>query len=339
MKLLILGGTVFLGRALADTALAGGHMVTLFNRGQHHAELYPEVEKLRGDRDSDLAALRGRRWDAVIDTCGYVPRVVRASAELLADAVDQYTFISSISVYPHFKRAGLDESAEVGVLADPAVEVVDAETYGPLKALCEQAAEQALPGRVLNIRPGLIVGPHDYSDRFTYWVQRVSQGGEVLAPGRPERHTQFIDVRDLAEWTLRMIEGRQTGTYNATGPDEPLTISRLLDVCRDVSQSDARFTWVDEDFLAEHEVGAWIELPLWIPESDPDMVGFADVDCSKAIAAGLTFRDLAATVHDTLIWNATRSGQADAPSRAIHPPAGLAPEREAELLRAWHNRV
>ena len=339
MKLLILGGTVFLGRALVDTALARRHTVTLFNRGQHHAELYPEVEKLRGDRDGDLGALRGRRWDAVIDTCGYVPRVVRASAELLADAVDHYTFISSISVYPHFKRRGLDESAEVGVLADPAVETIDGDTYGPLKALCEQAAEQVLPGRVLNIRPGLIVGPHDYSDRFTYWVQRVSQGGEVLAPGRPERHMQFIDVRDLAECTLRMVEGRRTGIYNATGPDQPLPMGTLLDVCRDVSQSDARFTWVDEAFLAEHEVGAWIELPLWIPESDPDMVGFADVDCSKAIAAGLTFRDLAATVRDTLMWNTTRSDEADTPSRAIQPRAGLVPEREAELLRAWHARA
>jgi 2'-hydroxyisoflavone reductase len=336
MKLLILGGTVFLGRALVDTALARGHTVTLFNRGQHHAELYPEVEKLHGDRDGDLGALERRRWDAVIDTCGYVPRVVRATAELLAGAVDQYTFVSSISVYPHFKHAGLDESAQVGVLADPATETIDAETYGPLKALCEQAAEQALPGRVLNIRPGLIVGPYDYSDRFTYWVQRVSQGGEVLAPGRPDRHTQFIDVRDLAEWTLRMVEAEQTGVYNATGPDEPLTMGTLLDVCRDVSESNARLTWVDEDFLAEHEVGAWIELPLWIPESDPDMVGCADVDCSKAIAAGLTFRDLAATVRDTLTWNATRADQADMPSRALQPRAGLAPEREAELLRAWH---
>jgi 2'-hydroxyisoflavone reductase len=340
MNLLILGGTIFLGRYLVEAALARGHTVTLFNRGQHNPDLFREVEKLRGDRAADLSPLRGRRWDAVIDTCGYVPRVVRASAELLADAVDHYTFISSISVYPQFKTIGLDESAPVGTLDDPNVEEVTGETYGPLKALCEQAVEQVLPGRTLTIRPGLIVGPHDYSERFTYWVQRVAQGGEVLAPGRPERHTQLIDVRDLAEWTLRMVGARRTGTYNATGPDYDLTMGRLLDVCRDVSGSDARLTWVSEEFLLEKEVGPWIELPLWIPESDRDMLGFADVDCGRAIAAGLTFRDLAATVRDTLAWNAARpDGEQVEPSRALQPRAGLKPEREAELLQAWHARA
>src|SRR5262249_55921530 len=244
MKLLILGGTIFLGRYLVEAALAAGHDVTLFNRGQHNPELYPEVEKLRGDRDGGLAALRGRRWDAVVDTSGYLPRVARASAELLADAVDHYTFISSISVYPHFRSLGTDESAPVDTLDDPNIEEVTGETYGPLKALCEQAAEQALPGRTLVIRPGLIVGPHDYSDRFTYWVRRVAQGGEVLAPERPDWHTQIIDVRDLAEWTLRMAERRLVGVYNATGPAYDLSFGQLLDTCRAVSGSDARFTWV-----------------------------------------------------------------------------------------------
>ncbi len=209
MKLLVLGGTVFLGRHLVEAATARGHSVTLFNRGQHNPELYPEVEKLRGDRDSDLSALQGRRWDAVIDTCGYLPRAVRASAELLADAVDHYTFISSISVYADFHTPAMDESAPVGTLADETVEEVTGETYGPLKALCEQAAERALPGRVLNIRPGLIVGPHDPTDRFTYWPVRVARGGEVLAPGRPHVPVQVIDGRDLAEWTVRMVEARQ----------------------------------------------------------------------------------------------------------------------------------
>lgn len=331
MHLLILGGTVFLGRALVDAALARGHQVTLFNRGQHPATFGPGVEQLHGDRDGGLEALRGRRWDAVIDTSGYVPRVVRAAAELLAGAVNHYTFISSISVYPHFKRAGIDESDPVAELADPSVEAVDGETYGPLKALCEQAVAVALPGRTLVIRPGLIVGPHDPSDRFTYWVHRIAQGGEVLAPGRPTRHTQLIDVRDLAEWTLAMVEARQTGVYNATGPSRPLEFGAALDVCRVASQSDARLTWVAEDFLAEHEVGPWIELPLWLPETDPDMVGFAAIDCTKAIGAGLVFRDLAETVRDTLAWQASRP--ADYAWRA-----GLAPEREAELLRAWHSQ-
>ena len=339
MNLLILGGTIFLGRYLVEAALAHGHEVTLFNRGQHNPELYPDVEKLRGDRDGGLDVLRGRRWDAVVDTSGYIPRLVRASAELLADAVEHYTFISSISVYPHFRSVGLDERAPVGTLDDPTVEVITGESYGPLKALCEQAVEQAQPERTLVVRPGLIVGPHDYSDRFTYWVRRVAQGGEVLAPAHPDWHTQIIDVRDLAEWTLRVVEQRQTGVYNATGPEYDLQFGHLLDTCRTVSGSAARFIWVNEAFLAENEVTPWSELPLWIPQSDPDMLGFSDISCAKAIAAGLVFRDLATTMRDTLAWDATRADTAEPPARALQPRAGLAPEREAELLRAWHSRV
>jgi 2'-hydroxyisoflavone reductase len=335
MRLLILGGTVFLGRYLVEASLARGHEVTLFNRGQHNPELYPDVEKLRGDRDGDLAALRGRRWDAVVDTSGYVPRVVRASAKLLAEAAEHYTFISSISVYPHFRSLGQDEHAAVGTIDDPAIEELNGETYGPLKALCEGAVEQALPGRALVIRPGLIVGPHDASDRFTYWVRRVAQGGEVLAPAHPGWHTQLIDVRDLADWTVRMVEQKQIGVYNATGPEYDLTIGQLLDACRAVSGSDARFTWVSEQFLVEHEVGPWIELPLWIPQSDPDMLGFSDVSCARAIAAGLAFRDLALTVRDTLAWDAGRPGQAHAPAQALQLRAGLSREREQVLLQAW----
>ncbi len=338
MNLLILGGTIFLGRYLVEAALARGHEVTLFNRGQHSPELYPNVEKLRGDRDGGLDVLRGRRWDAVVDTSGYLPRLVLASAELLADAVEHYTFISSISVYPHFRSVGLDESAPVGTLDDPTVEEITGESYGALKALSEQAVERALPGRTLLIRPGLIVGPHDYSDRFTYWVRRAAQGGELLAPAHPNWHTQIIDVRDLAEWTLRMVERQQTGVYNATGPDYNLTIGQLLDACRTVSGSDARFTWVSEAFLLEKEVTPWSELPLWIPQSDPDMLGFSDISCAKAIAAGLTFRDLHMTVRDTLAWDSARTDAAEPAARALQPRAGLNPDREVELLRAWHNR-
>jgi 2'-hydroxyisoflavone reductase len=332
MKLLILGGTVFLGRSLVESALARGHQVTRFNRGQHNPDLYPDVERLRGDRDGGLDALRGRRWDALIDPSGYVPRVVRASAELLADAVEHYTFISSISVYPHFRSGGVDESAPVDTLEDPTVEEISGGNYGPLKALCEQAAEQALPGRALVVRPGLIVGPHDPSDRFTYWVHRVAQGGEVLAPAHADWHTQIIDVRDLAEWTLHMVEQRQIGVYNATGPAYDLTFGQVLDTCRAVSASDARFTWVSEAFLLENAVTPWSELPLWIPQSDLDMLGFSDVSCAKAIAADLTFRDLATTVRDTLAWDSARAD-------GTAPRAGLAAEREAELLRMWHCRA
>ena len=325
MKLLMLGGTVFLGRHLVEAAQARGHAVTLFNRGQHNADLFPDVEKLRGDRKENLAALQGRSFDAVIDTCGFMPRVVRASAELLAEAVDHYTFISSISVYADVSVVGIDESAPVGKLADETVEEVTNDAYGPLKALCEQAAERAMPGRVLSIRPGLIVGPHDPTDRFTYWPHRVAEGGEVLAPGRPERQVQCIDVRDLAEWTLRMVEARHTGVYNATGPDYPLTMGQVLEECQRQSGSDARFTWVDEQRLLAAGAGPWIELPLWIPEDDPEHRGFAAINCSKAFAAGLTFRPLAETVRDTLAWDATRPAD-------VERRAGLKPEREAHYL-------
>jgi 2'-hydroxyisoflavone reductase len=337
MKILILGGTVFLGRYLIEAALARGHEVSLFNRGRHDPESYPEVEKLRGDRAGDLAALRGRRWDAVIDTSGYLPRHVRASAELLADAAGQYTFISSVSVYSDF-APGMDETAPVEMPADGQLKEAEAieagervtgmtygSLYGPLKVGCEQAAEAAMPGRVLTIRPGLIVGPHDYSDRFTYWVHRVAEGGEVLAPGRPERQVQFIDVRDLAEWVLRTIEANRTGIFNVKGPDYPLTMGRLLEECRTVSGSDARLTWVSEHFLLESAVKPWTEMPLWIPE-DYDQSRY--VEFGKALAAGLTFRPLAETVRDTLAWDRTRL-----PDEIWR--AGLKREREAGLLRRW----
>lgn len=331
MQLLILGGTVFLGRHLVEAALEAGHEVTLFNRGQHNPELFPEVEKLRGSRDGGLDVLRGRHWDAVVDTCGYVPRIVRSSAEMLADAVDHYTFISTVSVYGNPEGKRLDEDAEVGTLEDPAVEEITGETYGPLKVLCEQAAEQAMPGRVLTIRPGLIVGPHDPTDRFTYWPYRVAQGREVLAPGHPERAVEFIDVRDLAEWTLRMVETGATGTFNATGPDYHLGMRRLLETCHEVSRSDAGLVWVSTQFLEEAGVAPWMELPLWLGEDEREPQALFTVNVARAVAAGLAFRPLERTVADTLAWAATRP--ADYQWRA-----GLKPEREQELVQAWHSR-
>jgi 2'-hydroxyisoflavone reductase len=327
MHLLILGGTVFLGRHLVEAALAQGHTVTLFNRGQRNADLFPEVEKLRGNRDGNLEALRGRRWDAVIDPSGYVPRLVRASAELLAEAVEHYTFISSISVYADFTRPGLSEDAAVSAMpaGQEETEAITAETYGALKALSERATEAAMPGRTLVVRPGLIVGPHDPSDRFTYWPARVARGGEVLAPDNASRPVQFIDVRDLAEWILGLVARRETGTFNATGPTQPLALGDLLETCRAVSGSDARFVWVPEALLLEHNVTAYTELPLWVPASEG---GLDRVDISRALAAGLRFRPLADTVRDTLAWDATR------------PPGterrnGLSAEREAALLAAF----
>ena len=331
MKILVLGGTVFVGRHIVEAALARGHEVTMFNRGEHSPDLFPTVEKLRGNRDGDLTALAGRTWDAAIDTCGYVPRIVAASAQLLANGVKHYTFISSVSAFKDFSTPSMDENGPLGTMPDPGVEEVTGETYGPLKVLCEAAAEATMPGRVLIVRPGLIVGPHDPTDRFTYWPRRVAAGGEVLAPGKPEQQVQFIDVRDLASWTIKLVEANQTGIYNATGPDYPLTMGQVLETCQQVSQSHAHLTWVDEKLLIDEKVGAWSELPLWVPDSDPKYVGFAKVNCQKAIAAGLTFMPLADTVRDTLEWDATRSAEVKA-----NPKAGLKPEREAELLAAYH---
>ncbi|HYE14573.1 MAG TPA: NAD-dependent epimerase/dehydratase family protein, partial [Pyrinomonadaceae bacterium] len=245
MRLLILGGTKFLGRHLVDAALGRGARVTIFNRGRHDPGPFPQVEWLRGDRDGGLDSLRGREWDAAVDTSGYVPRVVGASAELLAGSVGLYVFVSSISVYGDFSRP-VDEDSPTATMPDETVEEITGETYGPLKALSERAAERSMPGRTLVIRPGLIVGPHDPTVRFSYWTARVARGGEVLAPGRPGKQVQFIDARDLSDWIVRVAEERRTGVFNATGPERKLTMGEFLEECRAVSGSDASFTWVGE---------------------------------------------------------------------------------------------
>jgi 2'-hydroxyisoflavone reductase len=327
MKLLILGGTVFLGRHIVEYALERGHEVTIFTRGQRNPDLFPEIERVRGNRDGDLALLDGGRWDAVIDTSGYFPRVVRASAEFLADKADRYIFISTISVFSDYSQPGMAEDGPIGTIEDPTVEEITGESYGPLKALCERAVAAAFPGRALIIRPGLIVGPHDQSDRFTYWPGRLARGGEVLVPRTLDREIQIVDVRDLAGWTVRMAEAGATGVFNATGPDRSLTMRELFDAGRAVARSDATPVEVAEDFLLERNVGPWMEVPLWMPDR-PEMAGFFGIDCRNAFAAGLTFRPLAETVRDTLEWDRTRD--AAAPRRA-----GLAPEREAELLAEW----
>lgn len=323
MKLLMIGGTVFLGRHTVEAALAQGHTVTLFNRGQHNPDLFPDVEKIHGDRNADLKALNGREWDAVIDFCGYVPREVSTLAQVLAPSVKQYVFISSVSVYAELDKVpDLDENAPVGKLGDETTETVTGETYGPLKALCEQAAEQAFPGRALIIRPGLIVGPNDPSDRFTYWPVRVARGGPVLVPGNPNWETQVIDVRDLAEWTVQLVEQGAMGVFNATGPAKPLHFGDVIETSKSVSQSDATWVWAEEKWLLDAGVEPWMGLPLWLGGDD------MSANIEKAKAAGLTFRPLATTIADTLAWEATRP--ADHPWRA-----GLAPEKEAELLEKW----
>jgi 2'-hydroxyisoflavone reductase len=331
MKILILGGTVFLGYHLVQSARKAGHEITIFSRGKTNPDLFPEVEKLVGDRDGDLTALVGRRWDAVIDTSGYIPRVVRDSVNLLANTTDHYTFISSISVYRDFLIPGVHELSPTIELEDPSIEDVSV-AYGGLKALCEQEVQSGMPGRALLIRPGLIVGPQDPTDRFTYWPARISKGGSVLAPGDPDANVQFIDVRDLAEWTIRMVEARQTGVYNATGPDYPLTMQSFLDQCRKVTNSNAHLTWVNNEFLLQQGAGPWIELPLWIPGvgETEKAIYMLSVYVEKAIAEGLTFRPLKETIQDTLEWDLTRLNT----SRK----AGMALDREARLLDQWTNR-
>ena len=328
MKILIIGGTQFVGRHLADAALARGHALTLFNRGRSSAGLFPDAEHLTGDRDgADLELLRGRTWDAVLDTCGYVPRVVAQSADLLAETVFRYVFISTISVYAGFKTPHQDETAPLGVLTDPGTEEVTGGTYGPLKVACERAVEEAFPGRALMVRPGFIVGPYDPTDRFTYWPRRVAAGGDVLAPGTPEQPIQMIDGRDLAAWTLQMVEREETGIYNATGPDDGLTLGTVLETCRTVSGSDARLHWVPDAFLKENSADSTSLLPFYIPASS-GMDGLMTASIEKAVAQGLTFRPLAETVQDTLAWDKTRP--ADVPLKV-----GLSLEQERELLAKY----
>lgn len=313
MRILVLGGTKFLGRAFSEAALERGHSLTLFNRGETNPELFPEAEHLHGDRSRDLSVLEGRTWDAVVDTSGYTPAAVRATAETLR-ASGRYVFVSSVSVYADFSTGPTEESplAEIGEM--PLEEVsADFSNYGALKALCEAEVEQVFGERALIVRPGLIVGPHDPTGRFTYWAHRLARGGEIVAPGSPERTSQFVDVRDLGEWILAAVEGGLSGTFNAT--NEGVSWGELL--------GEAQVTWVSDDFLREHGVGPWMELPLWLP--DAEWAGMHGADVRRAVAAGLRFRPLSETIR----------GAADAPAV---DGVGLTPEREAELLAAWRDR-
>jgi 2'-hydroxyisoflavone reductase len=327
MKILILGGTKFLGRYLVDSALARGHEVTLFNRGKTNPNLFPQIETIIGDREHEIAKLSGRVWDAVIDVAGYLPRIVRLSAEGLEANVSRYVYISSISAYDDsiFRKIGIDESDPVGKLQDESVEEITGETYGPLKALCEKTVQQIYGERALIVRPGLIVGPHDPTDRFTYWPLRVARGGEVLAPEKPEVPVQIIDVRDLSDFIIKLVEAHASGIYNATGPAYELTLGAMLETCKRVSGSDARFKWASVEFLKQNNVAEWSDMPVWVPDNEEN-AGFSRVGISNAVQAGLKFRPLEETVHDTLEWAKTRP--ADHEWRA-----GLKAERQEELLK------
>ncbi|MCC6801569.1 MAG: SDR family oxidoreductase [Anaerolineae bacterium] len=322
MKILVIGGTRFVGRHFVDAALARGHQVTLFNRGQSNADLYPNVENLRGDRDGDLSALEGGRWDAVVDTCGYLPRIVRQSAELLADKVSRYLFISTISVYEDVPEPGADEDAPLQTLADPTVEQITGETYGGLKVLCEQVVEKIYGERSLIVRPGMIVGPYDPTDRYPYWLLRAARDGEILVPGAPDRPVQMIDARDMGVWMVHLLEQDAGGIFNATGPERPLTWAAWMESCRAAAGTTPTYTWVSDEFLQVHETNG-AELPFWVPAPHENIFAVSN---QRAVNAGLTFCSALDTARDTLAWKGAGS----------ELKVGMKPEREAELLAAWH---
>jgi 2'-hydroxyisoflavone reductase len=331
MKILILGGTRFLGRHLAEQALAAGHALTLLHRGQSGPALFPQAEHRIADRNDPTAlaaALAQGAWDVALDTSAYVPRQVSSVAAALAGRVGQYQFVSSISVYAEPITPGADESAPVRVLDDPTTEAITGDTYGGLKALCEQAAQQAFGRHCLVVRPGLIVGPHDPTGRFTWWVQRLQRGGEVLAPGDPATPVQFIDVRDLAAWMLLQAERGSAGVFNLNGPSEPaapIGIGELLRTARDTLNPQATLTWVDEAFVLAQGVAPWSDLPVWIPRADAAM---HTLSVAAAAATGLHTRALADTLRDTALWLQQAQGKA----------VGLAADKEAAVLAAWAAR-
>jgi 2'-hydroxyisoflavone reductase len=329
MKILVIGGTVFVGRHIVQAALNRGHEVTLLNRGKASPELFPDAEKLCGDRTKTMHALHGRSWDVVIDTCGYLPRVVEKSVEALKSACNQYVYISSGSVYKDKSKIGIAEDDEILIPRDFDAEEMTGETYGELKAGCESVVRQTFADMALIVRPGLVVGPHDSTDRFTYWPVRIAAGDKVLAPGKPHRQVQFIDARDLADFTILMTERKSGGVYNAIGPDYPLSMSQLLGECKLVTASNADFIWVSDDKLLSEGVDPWMDLPLWIPEGSEER-GFLYRDNSKAIAAGLRFRPLRESIADTLQWWQKERIGSDL-------KAGISREREAEVL-AGQNR-
>lgn len=337
MRFLVVGGTLFLGRAIVERAIEQGHEVTLFNRGKTNPGLFPDVEHIAGDRDGDLSALADLHSDVVVDTSAYFPRQIRAMTATLGDRFDRYVLVSSASVYADQSVPGADEGGAVEVIDDPNTEELGA-NYGPLKALCEDALVAAVGSKALIVRAGLIVGEYDNTGRFAYWVRRIADGGEVLAPGPRDQPVQFIDVRDLAAWIVDASVRRVTGTFNAAAPRGVLDMEGLLSGIKAAIGGDATLTWVDEIFLVEREVEVWSDMPLWLsPDALPSHAGFMSRDTSRAAAAGLTVRPLADTVRATLAWEVgsdSTSGVKDFgnPSGS----AGISRERERRLLDEWH---
>ncbi len=336
LKILFLGGTGFLGPHTVNHAIARGHQVTLFNRGRSKEGLFPDLEAIVGNRDpkidKGLDGLMGKQWDCVIDTSGYVPRIVNASSKLLAPHCQHYLFISSISAYADFTKSGMQEDATVGILEDTTVETIDGETYGPLKAYSEQAAEKNFKGRTTVIRPGLIVGPRDRTDRYTYWPVRIAKGGEVLAPGDGKDYVQYIDVRDLGKFIIQCLEQKAFGIFNATSPMDKETTQDMLGHCKQALSSNAAFTWADTDFLQQNEVLPWGGMPVWVPRKG-EIGGISRIDSNKAEKLGLNSRPRSETVIDTFNWY----GQQPAARRKTLR-AGISSEKEIEVLAAWHKK-
>jgi 2'-hydroxyisoflavone reductase len=325
MNVLIMGGTLFLGRHIVEAALKRGHDVTLFNRGLRHPGLFPTVDNLTGDRNTNLHALAGRRFDAVIDPSAYRPEQIGSLLDALGEAPPHYTFVSTVSVYREFApRQRFDESASV---------LEGHEGYGALKARAEEALQAALPGRTSIVRPGLIAGPYDPTGRLTYWPSRIDAGGEVLAPGRPERPVQFIDARDLAEWLVRLTEDRVGGVFQATGPHDTLTMAQFLDACLAVTRSDAQLTWMPDEDVVAAGIEGWTELPLWIAEDDAEAGGIFYADNRHAIEHGLRFRPLTETLRDTLDWwRKASEGEGETGADTRQQVKTLSAEKERETL-------
>jgi len=337
LRILLLGGTRFIGVHLTEFALQRGHTVTFFNRGKTNPGKFPQVEKLTGDRDGQLDALKGKTWDAVVDTSGYVPRHVRLSAELLAPHVQHYLFVSSISVYPNFATP-MNEESPVAKMPDESVEKVDGQTYGPLKALCEKAVQTALPGRATILRPGLIVGPEDNTDRFTYWPARAARGGEMIAPGSPQDPIQFIDARDLAVFTLDVLEQKSLGIYNVISPPGRFTIGGLIDASVSAANSlvkpepKPQSVWIPAEFLEQQKIEPWQDMPVWLPPVGENAAS-AQTSVNRALKAGLRISDIERTVRDTLAWHLGRPQ-----SERMKLKAGISAERERAALSAWQAR-
>jgi 2'-hydroxyisoflavone reductase len=328
LKILFLGGTGFIGPHQVEYALKQGHQVTLFNRGKSGKDLFPGVEKLEGDRDGKLDALKGRKWDAVIDNSGYVPRHVRDSANLLRNNVGRYLFVSTLSVFGDFSIKNLDENGPLAKLDEPNSEDVG-KYYGPLKVLCEKAVLDTFGDRGTVVRPGLIVGPGDPTDRFTYWPVRIDRGGEILSPGDPTDPVLIIDARDLSAWCVQLVERDIGGVYNAVGPKAQLSIAEMLYGIRSVTTADASFPWVPSEFLESQGVRPWADMPAWFPPKGP-MAGFGYFNRQRAIEKGLSFRPLAETARDTIAWFKTLPAE-----RQAKLEAGIAPDKEKTVLAAW----